>query len=392
MTESPVRKFIEALKSEPLDGAFDYRLHLKGPLTGVLDLKAVTATPPYWPEFVGVRAGWAPATGLRLLIPPGRTTASGVYYIRETSYSNDAMAVPTAPPPPPENQLTGTVNTDGSWSVVWTSGDQFPVGVTGKQITIAGTVYSIINRFSATQLSVDPEPPVQSGAPYVIVMPETRVAIGALKPESSLTYEDKTSPCVTIAHWAQFSRQLADDLPALESQIESRLLFGLALAEDEQILNGTGTNGQLEGLLKLAVPTTGVTAPVAPAALLAAVAKALAEIGAAGYQPTGVVLNPADFVTAGATPSASGVYPYSPGQTGPLLLWGVPVALSSRMAVGQFLAGAFNPGCQLFDREDASVQLSNQDRDNFVKNLITALAEERFALAIYQPGAFRKAG
>lgn len=303
-------RFVKAFYEGGLPiGGFDFRLPLAGPLTGALNMKAVTVAPPAWAEYVGVQAGWTPALSLRRLIPPGRTTQAAVHYHRETSFTNNAAAV--IPP--------------------------------------------------------------------------------AAKPESAATYEDKTSPVATIAHWMLLSTQLIDDAPALEAQIQSRLLFGLALAEENQLINGTGMNGQLEGLLKLAVATTGVTAPVTAAALFGAVAKAIGEINNAGYRATGVVLNPADFIAAAATPSAGGVYPFAPGENSETL-WTVPLALSSKMPTGQFVAGAFNPGCQIFDREDASVQLSTEDRDNFVNNLMTALAEQRLAFAIYQPGAFRKAG
>jgi HK97 family phage major capsid protein len=58
------------------------------------------------------------------------------------------------------------------------------------------------------------------------------------------------------------------------------------------------------------------------------------------------------------------------------------------MTVDKFLAGAFGMGAQIFDREDASVQISDEDGDNFVKNKVTILAEERLALAIYRPEGF----
>jgi HK97 family phage major capsid protein len=68
----------------------------------------------------------------------------------------------------------------------------------------------------------------------------------------------------------------------------------------------------------------------------------------------------------------------------------LPVAESLAMAAGDFMTGAFRYAAQIFDREDATVLISTEDRDNFVKNMLTILCEERLALAVYRPQALIK--
>lgn len=213
------------------------------------------------------------------------------------------------------------------------------------------------------------------------------VAAGALKPESTISYLGVTAPVITIAHTVRLSRQVMDDLPALEGQLNTRLLGGLRRVEETQILNGTGAAGQITGLMTAATITTGSTGPITAGNLPAEVAKAAGELADAGYAATGIVLNPGDYAAMAAS-AQPGAYAVPPG--GPGALWGIPVALSARMAKGNYLVGQFSDGCQVFDREDASMQIAMNDRDNFVKDLLTARAEERLAFAIYQPGAFRK--
>ncbi|MNL05741.1 Phage capsid family protein [compost metagenome] len=58
------------------------------------------------------------------------------------------------------------------------------------------------------------------------------------------------------------------------------------------------------------------------------------------------------------------------------------------IAVDKFLTGAFKLGAQLFDRWQARVEVATENEDDFVKNLVTILAEERLALAVYRPEAF----
>ncbi|MNW02387.1 Phage capsid family protein [compost metagenome] len=54
----------------------------------------------------------------------------------------------------------------------------------------------------------------------------------------------------------------------------------------------------------------------------------------------------------------------------------------------KFLAGAFQMGAQVFDRWQARVEVATENEDDFVKNMVTVLAEERLALAVYRPEAF----
>ena len=79
--------------------------------------------------------------------------------------------------------------------------------------------------------------------------------------------------------------------------------------------------------------------------------------------------------------------------------WGVPGVTKSvdqkRLAVvettavsaGEFLVGA-GFGAQIFDREDAAVEVSTDHEDYFVKNKVAIRAEERLALTVTRPESF----
>ena len=62
--------------------------------------------------------------------------------------------------------------------------------------------------------------------------------------------------------------------------------------------------------------------------------------------------------------------------------------LDVRLARNGIEQGAFNLAAQVFDREDANVQVSTEDGDNFTKNMVTIRAEERVALAVFRPQSF----
>ena len=52
------------------------------------------------------------------------------------------------------------------------------------------------------------------------------------------------------------------------------------------------------------------------------------------------------------------------------------------------MVGAFNVGAQIWDREDATVEVSREHASFFIQNMVAVLCEERLALSVYRPSAF----
>ena len=63
-----------------------------------------------------------------------------------------------------------------------------------------------------------------------------------------------------------------------------------------------------------------------------------------------------------------------------------PVARAAALAQGTALV-IDQRFVYLLDREQVSTAISNEDRDNFIKNLVTLLAEMRGGLAVYDTAA-----
>ncbi|MDX0594952.1 phage major capsid protein [Sinorhizobium medicae] len=213
------------------------------------------------------------------------------------------------------------------------------------------------------------------------------VAETAAKPESDLKFDLVTTSAKVIAHWMKASRQILDDFSQLRSIIDQRLLYGLAYVEEGQLLNGDGTGQNLHGIIPQATAYAAAFTPSAATAIdtlrLAQLQAALAE-----YPATGHVLHPTDWARIELTKDTTGRYIIGnpQGTIGPTL-WGLPVVATQAIAVDKFLTGAFRLGAQLFDRWDARVEAGFVN-DDFIKNLVTILAEERLALAVYRPEAF----
>jgi HK97 family phage major capsid protein len=211
----------------------------------------------------------------------------------------------------------------------------------------------------------------------------------AQKPESDMAFETVNTPVRTIAHWVPVSRQAMDDAPALQSIIDAELRYGLADVEEDEILNGDGTGVHLDGLIPNA---TAYAAPFAVESetMIDRLLLALAQLEAENYEPDGIVVNPLDWRKILALKTSDGAYlangPFGAEQIA--RLWTLPVAPTQAIAVDSFLVGTFKRGAQLFDRLEPEVLVSSEDRDNFIKNMLTVRAEERVALAIFRPGAF----
>lgn len=213
------------------------------------------------------------------------------------------------------------------------------------------------------------------------------VAEAALKPESNLAYELVTAPVRTIATWIAVSRQILDDAAQLQGEIDGELRYMIDVAEEAEILNGDGTGVHLDGLMANA---TAYAAPVTVASPTSVDILRLAMLQAslAGFPATGIVLNEADWGRIELTKTTEGAYLFAnPTASTAPRLWGVPVVPSTGMAVDTFLVGAFNVAATLYDRMDTEVLISSEDRDNFIRNMLTVRAERREALAVKRPGA-----
>lgn len=211
---------------------------------------------------------------------------------------------------------------------------------------------------------------------------------GATKNESGITFTLTQRAIVTLAHWIPASRQILADAPGLQSYVDGRLTYGLKLEEEDELLNSSGTNGELYGLNNGATAFTGgVTNQTALDTLL----KAIVQCSLSEYDPDGIVLHPIDWRDIMLLKDTTGRYLFTdPQSVAAPRLWGRNVVATQSQTSGQFLVGAFSLAAEIVDREDASVRIAEQHADFFVRNMVAILAEERLALVIYRATAMIK--
>lgn len=214
-----------------------------------------------------------------------------------------------------------------------------------------------------------------------------------LKPQSKLRFLPDQAPVRTVAHWEAAHRNVIQDVPQLRSTIDNELLYGLALVEDDQLLNGDGTGENIKGLLQ----HPGIQIYTAAANELGSDSlRRATTLGVlANLPPTGFVLHPVDWEEIelqkgwnGTTGDGQYMLFSNISIGAAAQVWRQPVVETPAMPQGTFLNGAFGTGAQVYDREQASVRIAEQHADFFLRNAVVILVEERLALAVKRPEAF----
>ncbi|GEL42250.1 phage capsid protein [Methylorubrum extorquens] len=242
---------------------------------------------------------------------------------------------------------------------------------------------------------VSPGETVSNLVTYVLQSTRTinaaMVAEGGQKPYSDATFDTVQAPVRTLAHLMKASRQAMDDAPALASMIDAEMQYGLADAEDRQMLIGDGTGQNLLGMIPqasaYAFPAS--MAPIGNMTQLDVLLVAQAQLAAKLYEADGIVLHPIDWFTMLAIKDTQGRYigagPF--GDEDLRRLWSLPVVITTQIAQNRFLIGNFKRAAQIFDRMDAEILLSTENADDFEKNMITVRGEKRLAFTVPRPDA-----
>lgn len=205
--------------------------------------------------------------------------------------------------------------------------------------------------------------------------------------QSSIKFDEQNLAVKTLGHFVKISSQVLDDASQLASHIDGRLMYGLKLVEEHQILNGDGLTANLKGIIPQATAFAD-KAGLPKYSTIDQIRLAMLQVALAEYGASGVVLNPIDWAKIELTKDDNGRHIIgNPQGTLSPTLWGVPVVATQSMGVGKFLTGAFDIGAQIFDRKSGVVEVGF-DGEDFTKMLLTIRATERLALAVYRPEAF----
>lgn len=210
------------------------------------------------------------------------------------------------------------------------------------------------------------------------------VSEGAEKPESALSFTQRTAPVQKIATVLPVTDELMADEPAMRAYVEARLRIFLQLEEERQLLNGDGTPPDIRGLFNVVGTQTqsGAGLDITETVYMS---MTLIEVNAF-LEASGIVLHPTDWESVRLMRSSDGIYIWgSPSEVGPDRMWGLPVVRTTAVTAGTGLVAAFDTATQIFRRNEVSFAVSDQHEDFFIKNKLMLRVEERLALAVYRP-------
>ena len=216
--------------------------------------------------------------------------------------------------------------------------------------------------------------------------PGSMNAANGVKPESALAWAKVTTPVRTIAHWIPLTKRALSDAAQVRSIIDAFLRYGLEEELEDQMVAGDGTGENLEGLSNV----SGVQAQAWDTDALTTTRKARTKVRLVGRStPNAYLLNPSDLETIDLLQDNEARFyfggPQGLGTAG--TLWGLPVIETEAVPAGTGYVGDFRKAV-LWDREQASITISDSHANFFIRNMVAILAEMRAAFGVIQPNAF----
>lgn len=213
------------------------------------------------------------------------------------------------------------------------------------------------------------------------------------KPQVDMNLTEQVAQSQFIAGWLRITRKMLDDIPAMRSFLQARLIERYLLAEDYQLLYGDGNSPNLDGLIVNAQAYSG-TRTIAVEKII----DACAQVEGNNHMATGILLSPKQYYAILMTKGNTLEYSLPGGSAvnivnGQIYICGIPVYKSTALftqlpAQDTFLVGDFAMGAQLFIRENPIVRFFEEDGTNVRENKITVRVEGRVAMPIYFPDAF----
>ena len=189
-------------------------------------------------------------------------------------------------------------------------------------------------------------------------------------------YEEVSEEVKKVAAYIKVSKEMLADLAFVRSEINTELMEAIEQNIDFSLVNGAGgndLNGLLGNIPNFSAGTFAGTIPGANIMDLIRICKA--QIEAANFVPTHVVLNPEDVAKIELTKTSTGEYTYPAFWDANMRVAGLVVVSSNNITAGTMIVGDFTKFNIKF-REDMNMSVGYEN-DDFTRNMVTILCEAR---------------
>ena len=253
--------------------------------------------------------------------------------------------------------LTGDQPRDYNYDVVSVPGQALNVSDLAGSVSISGGTYTFVK--------------VVKGEGSIGAQTE-----GASKSQIDYDYTMVDVNTDFIAGFARYSKKMANNLPFLESSLPNELRRDYLIAENAAF------NTVLAGAATASALITGnkIERLIANVAVLEGI----------NHVVNGVVISPADYWDILVTEKSTGAGYGLPGvvtfEGGVLRISGIPIYKATWLAANKYFVGDWSRVKKVVT-EGLSLDFSETEGSNFVKNEITARIEAQVALAVEQPSA-----
>ena len=253
--------------------------------------------------------------------------------------------------------LTGDQPRDYNYDVVSVPGQALNVSDLAGSVSISGGTYTFVK--------------VVKGEGSIGAQTE-----GASKSQIDYDYTMVDVNTDFIAGFARYSKKMANNLPFLESSLPNELRRDYLIAENAAF------NTVLAGAATASALTSGnkIERLIANVAVLEGI----------NHVVNGVVISPADYWDILVTEKSTGAGYGLPGvvtfEGGILRISGIPIYKATWLAANKYFVGDWSRVKKVVT-EGLSLDFSETEGSNFVKNEITARIEAQVALAVEQPSA-----
>jgi HK97 family phage major capsid protein len=210
------------------------------------------------------------------------------------------------------------------------------------------------------------------------------VAELAKLPAKDRDYARKTREVKKIGEYSKFSREMANDLPSLVADIKAKLLRDIQLKVDSQLLSGDGEYDNLVGILTNAVAYDAgdFDGTVVEPNHFDVIETAATQVVTALHMPNVVIVHPTDLSKMKLAKGSDGHYVLPPFiASNGTSVSGLRVVSNTGVTAGTFLVGDFTRA-RVKILEGLTLEMTNTDQDDFVKERFTVKGTVRLALYV----------